>query len=159
MGVVCGDKIDLPCIDMTSNKLFNLAYYQGNYVVLYFYPKDNTTGCTSESIEFSQKYKKFSDFGAEVFGVSKDSLTSHRKFKEKYDMPFELIADVDKKLCGIFGVLKGKSMFGKKYIGIERSTFVVNSEGILIREFRKVKVKGHVDAVLDFISQHSHIGS
>ena len=76
MGVVCGDKIDLPCIDMTSNKLFNLADYQGNYVVLYFYPKDNTPGCTSESIEFSQKYKKFSDFGAEVFGVSKDSLTS-----------------------------------------------------------------------------------
>lgn len=151
MTLQVGEKISLPQVAMTSNKIFTLDDYRGKYVVIYFYPKDSTPGCTTESIGFTDHYKDFAKVNATIFGVSKDTLNSHEKFKAKYHMPFELIADTEKALCEAFAVLKEKSMFGKKYMGIERSTFVIDMEGKLIKEWRKVKVPGHVEEVLAFI--------
>ncbi len=146
-----GDKIRLPQVEMTSGKMLALADYAGKYVVLYFYPKDSTPGCTIESIGFSNHFKDFVQVNTVILGVSKDGLSSHEKFKAKYHMPFELIADTEKALCEAFGVLKEKSMFGKKYSGIERSTFVIDPNGRLIKEWRKVKVSAHAEEVLEFI--------
>lgn len=146
-----GDKIRLPQVEMTSGKMLALADYAGKYVVLYFYPKDSTPGCTIESIGFSNHFKDFVQVNTVILGVSKDGLNSHEKFKAKYHMPFELIADTEKALCEAFGVLKEKSMFGKKYSGIERSTFVIDPNGRLIKEWRKVKVSAHAEEVLEFI--------
>ena len=146
-----GDKITLPEVAMTSQKTFDLKDYQGQYVVLYFYPKDSTPGCTIESVGFNNNAKDFSKVGAQIFGISKDTLSSHEKFKAKYQMSFELIADIDKLLCESFEVLKEKSMFGKKYMGIERSTFIIDPSGKLIKQWHKVKVLGHVAEVLAFI--------
>lgn len=151
MTLQVGEKISLPQVAMTSNKTFTLDDYRGNYVVIYFYPKDSTPGCTTESIGFTDHYNDFTKINAKILGVSKDSLNSHEKFKAKYHMPFELVADTEKHLCGAFAVLKEKSMFGKKYMGIERSTFVIDAEGKLIKEWRRVKVPGHVEEVLAFI--------
>lgn len=134
--------------EATSNLKAKLSDYRGTYVILYFYPKDKTPGCTSESIDFTEKYTHFLDKKAVVFGLSRDSIKSHESFKEKYRMPFELISDSEERICKLFDVLKEKSMFGKKYMGIERSTFVIDPNGVLIHQWRKVKVKGHVDEVL-----------
>ena len=149
-----GQVLDLPQIPMTSGKQFNLSDYLGKKVILYFYPKDSTPGCTSESIDFSNKHSDFLQNGSVVFGISKDGLKSHEKFKAKHQMPFELIADIDKQLCNYFGVLKEKSMFGKKYMGIERSTFVIDERGKLAKAWHKVKVSGHVDEVLAYIQSN-----
>ncbi|WP_208123168.1 peroxiredoxin [Cysteiniphilum halobium] len=146
-----GEKISLPQVAMTSNKTFTLDNYHGSYLVIYFYPKDSTPGCTTESIGFTEHYNDFAKVNTKILGVSKDSLSSHEKFKAKYNMPFELVADTEKLLCDAFAVLKEKSMFGKKYMGIERSTFVIDKQGKLIKEWRKVKVPGHVEEVLAFI--------
>jgi peroxiredoxin Q/BCP len=119
--------------------------------VLYFYPKDNTPGCTTEGCDFAAAHKKFDRAGALILGVSRDSLKSHENFKAKMGFPFELIADPDEKLCEAFGVMKVKNMYGKQVRGIERSTFVLDGDGKLRREWRGVKVPGHVDEVLAFV--------
>ena len=120
----------------------------GQVMVLYFYPKDNTPGCTTEAMQFRDKYKDFVKAGAVVFGVSRDNMASHDSFKTKLELPFELIADTEEKMCHMFGVVKNKIMYGKKVKGIERSTFLVNPEGILVQEWRGLKVPGHVEEVL-----------
>jgi peroxiredoxin Q/BCP len=128
-----------------------LAALKGKTVVLYFYPKDSTPGCTTEGCDFAAAHKKFDKAGAVILGASRDSLKSHGNFKAKMGFPFELISDPDEKLCEAFGVMKMKNMYGKQVRGIERSTFVIDGEGRLRREWRGVKVPGHVDEVLAFV--------
>ncbi len=120
----------------------------GQIVVLFFYPKDNTPGCTTEAMEFRDKYKDFEKAGAAVFGVSRDNMTSHDGFKAKLELPYELIADTEEKMCHMFGVVKNKIMYGKKVKGIERSTFLIGPDGVLRQEWRGIKVAGHVAEVL-----------
>jgi thioredoxin-dependent peroxiredoxin len=127
-----------------------LSALKGKTVVLYFYPKDNTPGCTTEGCDFAAAHKKFDKAGAVILGVSRDSLKSHQNFKAKMDFPFELISDPDEKLCEAFGVMKMKNMYGKQVRGIERSTFAIDGEGRIAREWRGVKVPGHAQEVLDF---------
>ena len=146
-----GSKIKNFKAEMTGNKEFSLSDYLGKNVVIYFYPRDNTPGCTSEGEDFRDNYKFFRKKNTIIFGVSKDSIRSHTNFKEKFNFPFELISDPDEKICKIFDVIKEKSMYGKKYMGIERSTFLIDSQGKLIQEWRKVKVKGHAEEVLNSI--------
>ena len=135
--------------DATSGSQVHLKTLRGKQDVLYFYPKDSTPGCTNESIDFSQLHPKFRRANTIIFGISRDSLTSHEKFKAKYEMPFELISDGDEKLCHYFDVIKEKNMYGRKVMGIERSTFLIDADGKLREEWRKVKVKGHAEAVLE----------
>jgi thioredoxin-dependent peroxiredoxin len=123
----------------------------GRPCVLYFYPKDDTPGCTSEARDFRDQHAKFARRGTRVIGVSRDSLASHEKFIAKHELPFELISDPDEKLCRLFDVIREKNMYGRKVMGIERSTFLVDAGGVLVREWRKVKVKGHVDEVLEAV--------
>jgi len=127
---------------------FQLADGRGHPVVLYFYPKDNTPGCTMEGAQFRDLYRQFQKAGAVIAGVSRDSLKSHEGFKAKMALPFELISDPDAKLCDAFGVIKMKNMYGRQVRGIERSTFLIDAEGKLAREWRGVKVAGHADEVL-----------
>ncbi|MGE0803791.1 MAG: peroxiredoxin [Lautropia sp.] len=130
----------------------SLTGLKGRTVVLYFYPKDDTPGCTTEGSDFAARHAAFKAAGAEVFGVSRDSLASHEKFKAKMEYPFELISDPDEALCARFDVIKMKNMYGKKVRGIERSTFVIDGTGKLVREWRGVKVPGHAQAVLDYLT-------
>ena len=130
---------------------FRLSDHAGHPVVLYFYPKDNTPGCTTEGMQFRELHPKFAKLGAVVAGVSRDSLKSHENFKSKMGFPFPLLSDPDEALCERFGVIKMKNMYGKKVRGIERSTFVVDKAGNLAREWRGVKVPGHAEEVLDFV--------
>ena len=130
---------------------FTLSAHKGQTVVLYFYPKDNTPGCTTEGAQFRDAYKAFRKAKAVVAGVSRDSLASHEKFKAKMEFPFELVSDPDETLCQQFGVIKMKNMYGKQVRGIERSTFVIDGAGKLVREWRGVRVPGHVDEVLAFV--------
>lgn len=130
---------------------FHLAAHKGETVVLYFYPKDNTPGCTTQGADFRDRNAQFRKAGALVVGVSRDTLASHQRFKAKMEFPFELIADPDETLCQQFGVMKMKNMYGKKVRGIERSTFVIDGARNLVREWRGVKVPGHVDEVLAFV--------
>ena len=125
----------------------------GKVVVLYFYPKDNTPGCTTEAMQFRDKYKDFVKAGATVFGVSRDNMKSHDEFKSKLELPFELIADTEEKMCHMFGVVKNKIMYGKKVKGIERSTFLVGPDGQLKAEWRGLKVPGHVEEVLKAVKE------
>ncbi|HHF7373935.1 peroxiredoxin [Legionella bozemanae] len=125
-----------------------LSDYRGQYVVLYFYPKDATPGCTTEGQDFREAYPQFQELNTQIFGVSRDSLKSHENFKAKQSFPFELISDQDEQLCQVFDVIKMKSMYGKQVRGIERSTFIIDPQGKLSKEWRKVSVKGHVDEVL-----------
>ena len=120
----------------------------GKNLVIYFYPKDSTPGCTIEGQEFRDNYKYFKKLNTEVLGVSRDSIKSHENFKSKQAFPFELLSDPDEKVCRAFDVMKLKSMYGKEYIGVDRSTFLVSAKGIILKEWRSVKVKGHVDDVL-----------
>jgi len=132
----------------TTGGDINLADLKGRYAVLYFYPKDNTPGCTAEGQDFRNQYPKFKKLKAVVYGVSRDTLTSHEKFQAKYKFPFELIADEDEKLCKLLDVIKEKTLYGRRYLGVDRSTFIFDAQGVLREEFRGVKVAGHVDAVL-----------
>ena len=134
-----------------ESQLFKLSDYRGKTVVLYFYPKDNTPGCTNESIAFREAHNDFLAANAVVFGISRDPLKSHDNFKNKIEMPFELISDAEEQLCAQFDVIKQKMMYGKQVRGIERSTFIINADGMLIHEWRKVKVANHVDDVLSFV--------
>lgn len=126
----------------------DLASFKGKKLVLYFYPKDSTSGCTKEAEDFRDAHNKFKRAGAVIVGVSRDSLKSHQKFIDNIDIPFELISDPDETLCNLFDVMKEKSMYGRKYMGIERSTFLIDETGTLKQEWRKLKVPGHVDEVL-----------
>ncbi|HRJ54114.1 MAG TPA: peroxiredoxin [Candidatus Thiothrix moscowensis] len=133
----------------TSGKTFRLSEFRDkSKVVLYFYPKDSTPGCTTEGQDFRDAYAQFQAADTEVFGISRDSLTSHENFKAKQSFPFELLSDKDEALSNLFDVIKLKNMYGKQVLGIERSTFLIDKQGILRHEWRKVSVKGHVDAVL-----------
>ena len=136
---------------MTGSMDFQLSNYRGKKLVLYFYPKDNTPGCTTESLQFRELYPKFMRAGAEIIGISRDSLRSHEGFKSKLDLPFELISDTDETVCTMFDVIVMKSMYGKKVRGVERSTFVIDADGKIVKEWRGVKVPGHVDEVLEFV--------
>ena len=146
-----GTKIKNFKAEMSGKNDFNLADYKGQKIVIYFYPRDNTPGCTSEGEDFRDNYKSFEKKNTKIFGVSKDSLKSHENFKNKFNFPFELISDPDEKICKIFDVIKEKSMYGKKYMGIERATFLFDEDLKLIKIWRNVKVKGHVEEVLSFI--------
>lgn len=128
-----------------------LSGLRGKKLVLYFYPKDNTPGCTTESLQFRDLYPEFQNAGAEIVGVSRDSLRSHDNFKAKLELPFPLISDPDEALCSLFGVIKMKKMYGKEVRGIERTTFLIDAQGVLRREWRGVKVPGHVDEALEAV--------
>lgn len=136
---------------MTGEQTFNLSDYKGKKIVLYFYPKDNTPGCTTEGLQFRDLYPEFQAANAEIVGVSRDSLRSHENFKAKLALPFPLISDPEETLCNLFNVMKIKNMYGKKVRGIERSTFVIDEAGTLVKEWRGVKVPGHIDDVLAFV--------
>ena len=144
--------IDQPVADFTapatSGRTVNLAALKGKQVVIYFYPKDSTPGCTTEGQGFRDLHPQFSAANTEVFGVSRDSLKSHENFKCKQEFPFELISDKDEALCQLFDVIKLKKLYGKEYMGVDRSTFLIDKDGVLRQEWRGVKVPGHVDAVL-----------
>ena len=143
----------LPDIDAlaTGGVKFTPSAFSGKAIVLYFYPKDNTPGCTTEAMQFRDRHKEFTKAGAVVFGVSRDNMASHDKFKANLELPFELIADTEEKLCHMFGVVKNKIMYGKKVKGIERSTFLIDAKGVLVAEWRGIKVAGHVDEVLSAV--------
>ena len=145
-----GDRIpDLKGSSTTGD--LRLRDFKGRYVVVYFYPKDNTPGCTTEGAQFRDLYPKFKKLGTTIVGCSRDSLKSHEGFKEKMAFPFELLSDAEEKLCSQFDVIKMKNMYGKKVRGIERSTFVIDADGKLAKEWRGVKVPVHADEVLDFV--------
>ena len=135
----------------TGGGTFRLSSTLGSKLVLYFYPKDNTPGCTREGMQFRDLHQQFAAAGARVYGISRDSLRSHESFKAKMRFPFELLSDAGEEVCSQFGVMKLKNMYGKKVRGIERSTFVIDGEGALAREWRGVKVPGHVEEVLSFV--------
>lgn len=149
--VKVGNKVPAFSLPATGDKTTRLSDLRGKNVVLYFYPKDSTPGCTLEGQNFRDNIHKFRARDTVIFGVSRDSLKSHEKFREKQCFPFDLLSDEDEKLCRTFDVIREKNMYGKKVMGIERSTFLIDKEGILRQEWRKVKVDGHVDAVLDAV--------
>jgi len=134
---------------LTSGKTFKLSEYRGGKVVLYFYPKDSTPGCTTEGQNFRDRHQAFLAANTKVIGISRDSLKSHENFKAKMAFPFELLSDTDETVCALFGVIKMKNMYGKQVRGIERSTFLIDAEGKVAREWRGLKVPGHVDEVLE----------
>ena len=138
-------------VPVTGGKPFSLSALRGKKVVLYFYPKDSTPGCTTEAQQFRDLYPQFQAAGCEIFGISRDSLKSHHNFKAKQELPFELLSDGEEAACALFGVIKMKNMYGKQVRGIERSTFVLDAAGVLRREWRGVKVPGHAQAVLEFV--------
>jgi len=135
----------------TSGKTFKLSNFIGKNLILYFYPKDSTPGCTTQGIQFRDAYDQFRAHHTEIFGISRDSLKSHENFKAKFSFPFELLADTEELACQLFGVIKMKNMYGKQVRGIERSTFIIDKNGKLVKEWRGVKVDGHVNEVLNFI--------
>jgi thioredoxin-dependent peroxiredoxin len=135
----------------TGGKEFRLSTVKSKLLVLYFYPKDNTPGCTTEGMQFRDLHPQFQKAGCTVAGISRDSLKSHENFKAKMKFPFELLSDEDEKVCGLFGVMKMKNMYGKQVRGIERSTFVLDKNRTIQREWRGVKVPGHVQEVLEFV--------
>jgi len=144
-----GNKVTDIKLASTGDQIIQLSDFRGKNIVLYFYPKDNTPGCTLEGQDFRDNKRKFSARNTVILGVSRDSVKSHENFKSKQSFSFDLLSDPDEKLCKQFDVIKEKNMYGKKVIGIERSTFLIDENGVLVKEWRKVKVKGHVEEVLD----------
>jgi peroxiredoxin Q/BCP len=138
-------------LSATGGKTFRLSRAKGKNLVLYFYPKDNTPGCTTEGQQFRDLHPQFQKLACDVYGVSRDSMTSHENFKAKMDFPFDLLSDTDETACKLFHVIKMKNMYGKKVRGIERSTFVIDSHGLVRREWRGVKVPDHAREVLEFV--------
>ena len=144
-----GDKIpDLP-LALSSGSTARLADHRGEWLVLYFYPKDSTPGCTTEGLDFNALLPKFRKLGATVLGVSRDSLRSHQNFCTKQGFAFDLVSDTDEALCQAFGVIKPKKLYGREYIGVERSTFLIDPKGVIRAAWRPVKIPGHAQAVLD----------
>jgi thioredoxin-dependent peroxiredoxin len=144
-------KVDDLTLPATGGGSFQLSELAGKNLVIYFYPKDSTPGCTTEGQQFRDLYPDFQNANCEIFGVSRDSLKSHENFKSKQAFPFELLSDADETACNQFGVIKMKNMYGKQVRGIERSTFIIDAKGVLRREWRGVKVPGHAQEVLDFV--------
>jgi thioredoxin-dependent peroxiredoxin len=142
-------------LQSTNGEMIKLSDYRGKFVVLYFYPKDMTPGCTTQACDFRDHYKSFSDVNAVILGVSPDSAEKHQKFTEKYDLPFKLLVDDEHKVAKAYDVWKLKKNFGKEYMGIERSTFLINPDGHIVKEWRKVKVKGHVEEALEQVKLFS----
>tara|TARA_B100000161_G_scaffold122436_1_gene86761 strand:- start:5 stop:466 length:462 start_codon:yes stop_codon:yes gene_type:complete len=135
--------------DATGDVRISNNDFEGKNLVIFFYPKDNTPGCTLEGQDFRDNYASFTELNAEILGVSRDSIKSHENFKNKQSFPFRLLSDPDEVMCKSFDVMREKSMYGKKYIGVDRSTFLINSKGLIVKEWRSVKVKGHVMEVLE----------
>ncbi len=153
MTVEVGKKIPKFTLPATGDQSLSLGDFKGNNLVLYFYPKDSTPGCTREGQDFRDNYTKFKRQNTVVLGVSRDSVKSHENFKAKQGFPFDLLSDKDETLCELFDVIKMKNMYGKKVRGIERSTFLIDSNGKLMQEWRKVKVDGHAEAVLTAVKE------
>ncbi len=148
-----GDAVPAASVPAWPEGEVNLADMKGQWMVIYFYPKDSTPGCTTESCDFRDAHAELRDMGVRVFGVSRDSLRSHQRFAEKHQLPFPLLSDADERLCEAFDVIRMKNMYGRQVRGIERSTFIVDPQGIIRRVWRKVKVKGHVDDVRQALSE------
>lgn len=148
MAVEIGKKVPAFKLPATGEQTISLSGLKGQNIVLYFYPRDSTPGCTTEGQDFRDSIAKFKRQNCVILGVSRDTLASHEKFKEKQKFPFDLLSDTEEVLCDLFDVIKLKNMYGKKHLGIERSTFIINEKGVLKQEWRKVKVAGHVDEVL-----------
>jgi len=146
--VTVGKKVPAFAVEATGNEKIRSKDLKGSHVVLYFYPRDSTPGCTLEGQDFRDNHTRFRRAKTVILGVSRDSIASHEKFKAAQGFPFELLADTDETLCKLFDVIKQKNMCGKKVLGIERSTFLIDKEGVLQKEWRKVKVAGHVEDVL-----------
>ena len=151
--VQIGKKVAQFSLPATGDKTLSLDDFKGSKLVLYFYPKDNTPGCTLEGQDFRDRHTQFQKAGVVILGVSRDSVKSHENFKAKQGFPFDLLSDADEKVCRLFDVIKEKNMYGRKVMGIERSTFLIDGKGVLRREWRKVKVKGHVGEVLEAIRE------
>ncbi|AOM83631.1 thioredoxin-dependent thiol peroxidase [Salisediminibacterium beveridgei] len=151
MALTKGDYVPERQLMSSTGKEVSLSDYKGKNIVLYFYPKDMTPGCTTEACDFRDHHESFQDLNAVILGVSPDPVKKHESFIDKHDLPFELLADEDHSLSEDFGVWKMKKNFGKEYMGIERSTFLIDSEGKIVEEWRKVKVKGHVDEALSHL--------
>jgi len=149
--VSVGKKVPAFKLPATGEQEISLAGLKGKKIVLYFYPKDSTPGCTLEGQDFRDQLAKFKRQNAVILGVSRDSLAAHEKFRARQEFTFDLLSDADEKLCTLFDVIKEKNMYGKKVMGIERSTFLIDENGTLAQEWRKVSVKGHVDEVLDAV--------
>jgi len=145
--------VQSPSLPATGGEELSIQSFRGQPLVVYFYPRDNTPGCTQEGQAFRDLYQEFEALGCAIVGVSRDSARTHENFKTKHDFPFELIADSDEQLCRQFDVIKEKNMYGKKVMGIERSTFVLDAEGRIVREWRKVKVPGHAEEVLEAVRE------
>jgi len=147
------DRASLPDFELpaTGNQRFQLSAFRGHPFVLYFYPRDDTPGCTVEGSQFRDLHGEFLRAKVAVFGISRDSVASHEKFKAKMGFPFELLSDPEERACGLFGVMKMKNMYGKQVRGVERSTFVVDGQGRIAREWRGVKVPGHAQEVLEYV--------
>jgi peroxiredoxin Q/BCP len=141
-------------LEATNGETVTLSDFKGKNVVLFFYPKDQTPGCTREACDFRDAYQEFSDLNTVILGISKDSIASHQKFIEKQNLPFLLLSDPEGEVCEKYGVIKDKNMFGRKYKGIERSTFVIDKEGKIAKAYRKVKVADHVQEVLQFVKEN-----
>jgi len=152
-GIEIGGKVPDFKVPSTRDGEFHLAAARGEALVLYFYPKDMTSGCTRESQDFRDLHARFRRAGARICGVSRDSLASHGRFRDKEQLPFELFSDSDEQLCRLFDVIREKNMYGRKVLGIERSTFLIDSKGVLRREWRKVKVPGHAEDVLEALRE------
>ena len=146
--VKIGKKVAKFSLPATGDKTLSLDDFKGSRLVIYFYPKDNTPGCTLEGQDFRDRYPEFQKAGTAILGVSRDSVKSHENFKAKQNFPFDLLSDADEKLCGQFDVIHEKNMYGRKVMGVVRSTFLIDADGVLRQEWRKVRVKGHVDEVL-----------
>jgi peroxiredoxin Q/BCP len=144
-----GDKIPKLTLPGTGGSEIDLTSFKGKPLVVYFYPKDNTPGCTQEGTDFRDLYKQFQKAGVEIFGISRDSVRSHENFVAKYKFPFTLLSDADEKACKAFDTIREKSLYGRKYMGVDRSTFLFDKTGALRREWREVKVKGHAHEVLE----------
>tara|TARA_B100001250_G_C19627030_1_gene712014 strand:+ start:256 stop:732 length:477 start_codon:yes stop_codon:yes gene_type:complete len=151
--VKIGKKVPEFDLESTGEKTVKLSQLKGKNIIIYFYPKDSTPGCTIEAQNFRDNIRKFSSLNTLILGVSRDTIISHEKFKKNQKLPFDLLSDYDEKLCKIFDVMKEKNMYGKKFIGIERSTFLIDKKGVLRNEWRKVKVKEHVNDVLQTIKK------
>ncbi|MGH8280485.1 MAG: peroxiredoxin [Gammaproteobacteria bacterium] len=149
--IVVGKTVPKFKLPATGDQILSLSDCRNQNVVLYFYPRDNTSGCTLEAQSFSAGITKFKRLNTRVLGVSRDSLKSHADFRVKNALKFDLLSDEQEKVCRLFGVIKQKSLYGRKFLGIERSTFLIDAKGVLRREWRKVRVSGHVDEVLDAV--------
>lgn len=153
--VSVGKRVENFTLPATGNQNLSLADFSGRSLVIYFYPKDNTSGCTREGQDFRDLYGQFTKAGADILGVSRDSVKTHENFRNKHQFPFHLLSDADEVLCKQFDVIHEKKMYGRTYMGIERSTFLIGPDGVLKHEWRKVRVPGHAQAVLEALEASS----